>query len=333
MTDQVRVFSRSGVCIGWLRTSVDRAWSISSEASAKFYLSVYDANCNPFILNYGNLILVENSDGLPPWVGMIDQRGFEKGACVIWAYTPERYFRYRRGPRSLKLTGSAGSIFIQMIRYINSLEETVIVPGDVDSRTSQMEETLNPVVLTDDLQRIVSRSGEGYRWRPEVTRGKLTIYADWFSDMVLETGLILQDGYNVSGDHVLSESAPINNVLAYGLGNDWEKRIIEETQDSESIQQYGLRQFSDSINTESVDSIKLAALTRLDSSKQPKYSFPLSALNKDDTFKKLSPGARATYTRLVGQGFSGNETGYQSSENIIRAMVFNPGTGTVALSL
>lgn len=331
--DQVRIFSRDGVCIDQLRTSAARSWAVIAETSAKFYLSIYDPKCNPFTLNYGNLILIENSDGLPPWAGVIDQRGFENGACIIWAYTPERYFAYRRGPRSVTLTGDAGKLFTQMIQLINSLEETVIAVGDIDSDTADMQETLNPVVLTNNLRRILERSGEGYRWRPEVVRGRLTIYADWFPSLVLNTGLILQDGYNVSGNHPLSETAPVNDVLMYGLGTDWEKRIIAIAQDDAGRQQYGLRQYSESVNTPSQDSLNLAAATALNNKKQPKYSFPLSALNKDDTFKKLIPGALATYTRLVGQGFSSTGTGYESKENVIKVMSYDPADGTVGLSL
>lgn len=233
----------------------------------------------------------------------------------------------------MTLTGDAGKLFTQMIQLINSLEETVIAVGDIDSDTADMQETLNPVVLTNNLRRILERSGEGYRWRPEVVRGRLTIYADWFPSLVLNTGLILQDGYNVSGNHPLSETAPVNDVLMYGLGTDWEKRIIAIAQDDAGRQQYGLRQYSESVNTPSQDSLNLAAATALNNKKQPKYSFPLSALNKDDTFKKLIPGALATYTRLVGQGFSSTGTGYESKENVIKVMSYDPADGTVGLSL
>ncbi len=331
--DQYRIFSRDGIWIDQLRTSVERAWALVTETSAKFPLSVFDPKCNPFTLNYGNLFLIENSDGLPPWVGIIDEIGFDQGKCYVWAFTPERYFAYRRGPRRLTLKGKAGEIFAQMIDYINGLEQTVLAVGDIHSNTNAMEETLNPVVLTNNLTRVVQRSGEGYRWRPEVVHGKLTIYADWVSSLVLETGLILQDGYNISGNHPLTLSAPINDHLSYGLGADWEKRIISIAQDEDSCQQYGLRQSSDSIDTKSQDTLDVAARTTLNAFKQPSYSFPISALNKDGTFSRLTPGALATFTKLVGQGFTNNEPGYLSYDRIIRSMTYDPLQGTVGLAL
>jgi len=331
--DQYRIFSRDGILIDQLRTSAERAWALITETSAKFALSIHDLKCNTFTLNYGNLLLVENSDGLPPWVGIIDDIGFDQGKCFVWAYTPERYFSYRRGPRRLTLKGKAGDLFSQMIVYINRQEQTVLSVGDVNSKTNTMEETLNPVPLTNNLARIVQRSGEGYRWRPEVVRGKLTIYADWFPSLVLETDLILQDGYNIASSHPLTLSAPANDYLAYGLGTDWESRIISIAQDVDSRQQYGLRQASGSFNTKSQDTLNVAAQTALNTLKQPNYSFPISALNKGNTFAKLQPGALATFTKLVGQGFTNNGLGYLSYNRVVKSMVFNPLQGTVSLAI
>jgi hypothetical protein len=62
-------------------------------------------------------------------------------AALVRAYSPERYFDYRRGPQSLTLTGKAGQIFQKMINYINGLESTVLAVGDINSDTNRMEET------------------------------------------------------------------------------------------------------------------------------------------------------------------------------------------------
>lgn len=329
--DQVRIFDQDGIWIDQLRTSANRAYTLVTETSARFVISVFDEKCNPFTINYGNIVLIENSDGLPDWVGVIDDIQFDNGQCIVTAFTPERYFAYRRGPRRLTLKGRAGEIFGQLVIYVNSLEQTVLAVGDINSLTTSMEETLNPVILTNNLTRIIARSGEGYRWRPVVVRGKLTVFADWFPNLVLSTGLILQDGYNISGDHPLTFSPPMNDYLAYGLGADWDTRIISIAQDSDSRQQYGLRQASGSYNTKSPDTLKQAAQSSLDRFKQPKESFPLVALNVDDTFKQLEPGALATFTKLVGQGFSNNGTGFLSYNKVIKGMVYDPAVGTVSL--
>lgn len=331
--DQYRIFDRAGIWIEQVRTVGERAWTLVTETSAKIFLSVKDPKCNPFTLNYGNILLIENSDGLPDWVGMIDQIEFDGGKCFVWAFTPERFFAKNRGPRNLTLTGNAGSLFSQMIVYINGQESTVLAVGEINSQTNTMEETLNPVTLDNNLARIVARSGEGYRWRPVIEDGRLTIFCDWFPSLVLETGLILQDGFNITGSHPLRLSAPINDYLAYGVGASWDDRIVSISTDDESRQQYGLRQASGSFNTKSVDTLGVASRTALDLFKQPRYSFPISVINTNETFSKLKPGSLATFTKLVGQGWSNNQAGYLEYDRVVRSMVFNPANGTVDIAI
>lgn len=331
--DQTRIFSRDGIWIDQVRTAADRAWTITTETSANFSISVYDPKCNPFTLNFGNLVLIENSDGLLPWVGMIDNVSFDGGKCFVVAYTPERFFFYRRGPRRLTLKGNAGVLFTQMISYVNGIEPTVIEVGQIDSNTNAMQETLNPVILSNNLKRIVARSGEGYRWRPEVRRGKLVIFADWMPSLTLDTGLLLQDGYNITGNHPFNYAPPVNDYLTYGRGASWDNRIISESNDDLSIQAYGLRQASASVNTDDVDTLQVASETFLNKRKYPAPSFPIAALNKDDTFSRLQPGALATFTKLVGQGFTSNGLGYLSYSRIVRSMVYTPSDGTVGLAV
>ena len=331
--DQIRIFDRNGYWLDQLKATVERAWMWTTETSAMFRISIYDAKCKAYTLNYGNLILVENSDGLPAWVGMIDGRGFEKGQAVIKAFSPERYFQYRRGPRRLRLQGSAGDIFAQMIHYINNLEQTVLAVGNIESESDEMTERLNPVPVMEDLVKLVKRSREGYRWRPEVKNGKLVIYGDWFTDMALDTGLILHDGWNVAVENPIEESAPANSVLTFGAGDDWGTRLIAETADDESAQMYGLRQVSINVQTDSLAMLERTASRTLEQVKQPSIKFPLQALNVGDTFERLAVGAQSKLVRLVGSGFSGDAIGHEDTQITVRGMYYNPENGYVELTL
>ena len=134
----------------------------------------------------------------------------------------------------MTLTGDAGEIFAQMVFYVNSLEQTPLIVGNINSASGEMQETLRPTPISENLKRIIARSGEGYRWRPEINSGRLIIYCDWYPNLVLDTGLILHDGYNISGDHPLTETPPVNDVLAYGNGTNWDTRIISNAVDEAS---------------------------------------------------------------------------------------------------
>jgi hypothetical protein len=333
MEEQYRIFDQDGVWIDQLSTSVERAYGITTETSAKLALSVFDRKCHPYTINFGNSLLCENSDGLIPWAGMIDDIGFDKGYSFSWAYTPERWFLYRRGPRRLTLKGTAGEIFAQLIQQVNQIENTPIRVGNIASNSGAMEETLNPVSLIENLRRIVQRSGECYRWRPEVSNGRLTIFADWFPSTVLSTGLILQDGFNITSDHPMTMNPPRNDYLSYGEGTDWATRIISEAVDHLSIQRYGRRQASNSVRTKAQVSLDRANQVSLAQFKDPQYSFPISALNVGDTFKNLMPGALATFTQLVGQGFSSDGLGYLSYDRVVKVMNFDPNTQRVGLAI
>lgn len=333
MEEQYRIFDHDGVLIDQISTSVERAYAIATETTAKFALSVFDQKCNPHTLNYGNSILCENSDGLIPWVGMIDLLGFNKGVGLAWAFSPERWFAYRRGPRRLTLRGRAGDIFAQMIQFINRAENTPLAIGNIYSNTSIMEETLNPTLLNDNLKRIVERSGEAYRWRPEVVNGRLIIYGDWIPNVSIDNGLIFQDGYNITSDHEMSMYPPENDQLSYGSGPDWGTRIMSEALDLESIDRYGLRQGSTSVSVKAQASLDLINKLTLENFKDPQYNFPISALNVGDTFAKLAPGAMATFTQLVGQGFSNDGLGYLSENRMVTTMNFDPFTQKVGVAV
>lgn len=333
MEEQYRIFDHDGVLIDQISTSVERAYGITTETTAKFAMSVFDPKWNPHTMNYGNAILCENSDGLKPWVGMIDLLGTDRGIGMAWAWTPEHWFGYRRGPRRLTLKGRPGEVFAQMIQYINSIENTPLAVGDIFTNGSYMEETLNPVPISENLKRIISRSGECYRWRPEVVDGRLKIYGDWFPGSVLNTGLILQDGYNITPDHPVTSYPPVNDQLSYGSGTDWGTRIVSQAVDQESIGRYGLRQASTSVSTKVQGNLDIVNKLSLEAFKEPQHKFPLSVLNQGDTFQRIEPGAIASFTQLVGQAFSSDGLGFLAYDVIVRLMNFDPMTETIGVAI
>jgi hypothetical protein len=329
MMDRVRLFDRFGMQIDEIRATVERAWGLNTQTSGSFRVSYADAKCTPSNLEYGNWVLVENSDGLPDWVGMIDLREPGRDGVKITAFSPEVVFDYRIGPRSQTLAGSPGSVFAQMIDYINAQEETVLQAGNIESSGS-LEETLNPVALSDDLNRIVERSGQGYRWRPDVDLGQLTIYGDWYADMTLDTGLILHDGYNIGGLSPIRESPPVSHVLAYGNGSLWSNRLIAEAQDLESRDRYGLRQVSFNVQTPSMETLTAAAQQKLNMSHHPAPAFSLNIANVGDTFKKIAPGVQAVMVRIVAGSFFGVDLTDQVK---ILNMHYDPENGYVTPNL
>jgi len=156
----------------------------------------------------------------------------------------------RRGPVERIFSAPAGSIFEEIINLVNRAEPTPLIVGDIFRNGKAMQETINPTPLLTDLLRIKNRSGEDYAWRPVVgIDGLLTIYADWYERLGVDTDALLHEGHGggnlESKDRIMIEDGDIfNDILGYSDGITWTGRPMANVIDAESIGKYGLRQTS-----------------------------------------------------------------------------------------
>lgn len=328
--DRIRIFDRNGFPLAEFRASVERSWVIGKAGRALFnYPSRKTDVVNEKVLQFGNWILVENSQ-LPPWVGVIDTpRHWTARQVAVHAYTPERVFSWRRGPLEERLTGSAGTIFENLLAKVNAAEATIISAGQIWRGGAQRSETLNPTALNDDLKRLVERSGETYRWRPVVNElGKLVVFADWLENIGVQTGSMLQEGKhggNVeSVSNLLVEDEEIfNDILGYGEGLTWNTRPIAVLQNNESMGKYGLRQKGFEFSGVSeIATLVNNTQQKLSDLKQPLRTFHLYALNVGDTFKFINLGFLLKL-RLQSAGFFSGSVGYETNIRII-GMAYDP---------
>lgn len=318
--ERVRIFNRQGLPVAEFQAAVERSWVIGDEGRARFSYANRNAQIvNEDVLEFGNWLLVEN-DSIPPWIGVIDPpRTWQAREVQISAYTPERIFSWRRGPIEEILNLSAGNIFATLIGKINIAEPTVLRVGNI-YQSQQIQETLNPTILNDDLQRIYERSGEEYQFRPVVSNGRLVVYADWVDVLGINTQAILQsgEGGNLEDSSKLwVEDDPIlNNILAYGDGETWTSRPVAVVGDVASQQKYGLRQGVEEYSgVTNVATLQQNGNEKLKTEKQPTRTGKLSALNVGETFKHIGLGNlfRLRYDKA---GF----TGTAKYETLIRVI-------------
>lgn len=321
--ERVRIFDRNGFPLAEFRASVERSLVISGEGRAEFnYPSRKTDVVNKDVLRFGNWLLVE-SDTFPPWVGVIDTpREWSPRVVAVHAYTPEKVFGWRRGPFEEKVTGSAGAIFEKLIAKVNQEEATIIRAGDIWSGGVQREETLNPTPLSEDLERLVERSGEEYQWRPETdASGRLIVYADWVQKLGADTTALLHEGKaggNIESlsNVVVEDGEIVNDLLAYGDGITWKSRPYVIVSDVDSILDYGLRQkaeeFSGVTNT---NTLKNNGQTQVNISKDPERTYHINALNVGDTYKYIRLGNRLVL-RLENMGFTGDGLGWEATIRI-----------------
>ena len=329
-TDRVRVFDRSGVPLAEFRASVSRSWVIGGEARAQFIYPTRKTDVvNERVIQYGNWMLVQNSQ-LLAWVGVIDTpREWSTRNVIVSAYTPERVFSQRIGPLEEVLTGSAGTIFEGLVSRLNLAEQTIIRAGNIWRGGTQRQETLNPKKLSEYLKSLWQRSGEDYAWVPGVgTEGRLIVYGNWVPFLGAETGVILQEGAgggNVEAvGRVMVEDGPIvNSTLAFGEGETWKSKPNVTVTKPLSIGQFGLREdaqeYSGVTSTTTLNDNGSQHLFEL---RVPARTFAINALNVGDTFRYCRLG-NVINLRLQNIGFRGGKLGYNTRVRVI-GMGYNP---------
>lgn len=337
--EQVRIFNREGYPIAEFMTSVERSWALVGEGRALFTFSTRKTDVvNEKVLQFGNWLLVE-STALPPWVGVIDvPREWSPRVVAVHAYTPERVFGWRRGPLEEKITQPAGAIFERILSLVNENDPTVIRAGDIWKGGTVHEETLNATPLSEDLERIVERSGEEYRWRPVIDdAGRLIVYADWMQVLGSVSSALLLEGKNGGNiealNNILVEDGDIlNEVLAYGDGQSWTSRPYAIVSDAASMGKYGLRQKAENYSgVVSVVTLNDNGTELIMSQKEPMRSFHVNALNVGDTFKYLQIG-NSLKLQFENIGFTAGGLGYETTIRIV-AMAYDPTTDKNAIEL
>lgn len=292
--DRVRVFTRNGICLADLRVTVDRNMSINAEGEAEFDISRNDPNCREDYLRFGNWLLVENSK-FETWVGMIDTPLIKQRRFLhVTAYTPERLFRKRNVPRQLKLSGSAGTIFTELVNLINRAEGTIISIGDIWTGGRQFPaENLSGDTLADCLDALVERSGGEYSFTPVVHRGQLRIEANWHETMGISSYFVLEESWNISDEAsaVRIQGQIENELWGYGNGASQTDRPTATFRDDESSGWYGLMQGSRVYSDyQSADGVLKAIRAEMNTTRRPENIYAFSILDEGATFENVRSG-------------------------------------------
>lgn len=330
LNERIRIFNRQGFELATFRAMADRSWVIGKEGRCSFrYPSIKTDIVNQDLLQFGNYLLVENSR-LPAWVGIIDTpRGWDATEVEVNAYTMERMFSYRRGSLDTKYTGSAGDIFEQMVNYINSQEQTIMRAGSIWRGGSKREETINPNKLINNLEQLQERSLEEYEFVPQVSNGRLTVFANWRERLGKSTPITLNsapNGGNIETPTMTEDGDIANDVFGYGDGLTWQTRPSRPASDAVSISKYGLRQDSQEWRgVKQISTIETNNEDYLNDNKEPKKIFQVTALNVGETFDYIRIGNKAGL-KIKNIGFSNNGIGVLTNVRIL-GISYSPKNG------
>lgn len=292
--DRVRIFSRSGIGLCDPRVTAERSWFINDVGEGNFDIVTNDRNCREDYLRFGNWVLIEN-DKLESWVGMIDvPMEWHKRYVTVRLFSAERFFIYRDVPKHISLSGKSGNIFNSIINIANYAEQTIISAGDIWTGGADLpQENLSGDHLLDYIRKLAKRGNAEFEFVPVTTNGILSIKANWQQRLGKETNFPLEESYNLADDaSTLRIQGKIQNQLwGYGSGAGQFDRPVATVTDLESASKYGLREGTKSFSDyQSAGSIQNSLRGEVNRTKDPTYTYKLSALDVGSTFNNIRRG-------------------------------------------
>ncbi len=315
MTTRVTIFSKDGYFVGDIRTNPTYEYVLNATPSAgrcTFDLSLSSAKVTPKYLEFGNYVLIRNTY-LPDWIGIIVKRTWGFGSVQIMAMQAE-WILTRRITPILTYTGTAGSIFNQILSYTNGAKynEKPITPNNLFLGGVSREEKLGNDALSH-IQAVAERSGNDFDVTYNFdTNGKLYLLGNWYERKGGYTSKYLREGKNIStSERVFDEDARqlANWYEGRGDANTTGTRITATKYDDTSISKYGLMQEAGVFDGNSVmATLENNTLNKLYNLYAPQGAFDLTATEGAFSFLRIGDVYELDLNTV---GFINGGRGYQ----------------------
>lgn len=329
MPSRVTIFhSHWGTPIAEITAATTRSWVLNGVGRCQFNLATFtDTNCRREILQYGNLVLVEHiptQDGLgntrgqlPDWVGIIlPPQEWNYGLLTVTAYSAEQILKKRPMPY-IKVAGSAGGIFQQIIAYCKFFGGYPILPGHSYSSSVQTSQDLRLSAL-EELQTLAGATTQDFNVTPVVGVGrKLDLFANWYHQVGVSVGGGLTEGINGNMKlPKLTEQGDISNVTeGYNSSNDPSTRIHAEAIDTDSEADYNRLGQNQNFNVQGQAAVQGATTSYNNLHTRPTITLDLVALDAGKTFDGIAVGNIWDVT-LKSVGFFNGAIGFQAPARI-----------------
>jgi hypothetical protein len=273
---------------------MDRGWILNGYEECTFPLSTRAEAARLGNYAFGNYLVVTD-EALDIWGGYFDpnQSWSTKRRVTMQAYSGERLFETRSYPGAVKLTGTPGAIYRQIIENMNSVTPwaTLMRPGSIYDEGGTREETISATKLYDDVLRISSRSGNDFYVQPVIENGVLHFEGHWYRQRGMRKDFVLEEGINIEGkDDIMEYQGDIwNYIFAYGNASTWAERVTRTLFDEESIGRHGARMYALAVDSNDPATVEAYGAAFLKVYKNPRRSFNLVAmpnrLREDEVYK------------------------------------------------
>lgn len=248
---RILVGDRDGYLRGELTAEVAGiAWKLNEYAQARLTMSQKDATAQERLLRPGNRVLIQFSNGLPDWGGVIDTpRRWRDGLIDVTAYSAEYVLTWRvtgRGRYFRQVT--AGEIFRSLIQEAAPLGLTVgqvWFGGEAHSPSYHYRELYD--IVTDSLTQRIERADWDVRAR--LVNGQILFVANYYERKGIDYGrrVALLEGVNAVRATLDEQGQIANEVFLAGNGTGWGEtnRLYSTASDTNSQGRYGLRQVAE----------------------------------------------------------------------------------------
>lgn len=329
---RVLVFDRGGTMLAELQPELGRVtWRLNDVSRITFRLRKNDPKATQANLQYGNRLLIQFSNGLPDWGGVIDPPRDWSGAGLVGvtAYSGAYLLGWRQTDRGRYFDKeTAGGIFRRVISEsgLGIQIGEVWTGGGVHSPSYHFEDYLT-IVRDSICERLESCD---FEITPELESQELVFYAhlrEVQGSTKPYTRLI--EGHNLTDNiRLLEQGTIVNSWDMAGDGTTWgDDRLITHQEDLTSIGEYDLRQGSAvQVGVTAQSTLDQTARIKLAESKDPHVMLELEALDTAPA-RFVEYGVGDTVRVLLPSfGFGG----YDAQVRIL-AREYDPARGTCKL--
>ena len=334
MEQRLTVFAKSGDPIAELDAAVNASWVQGEVGSLEFSISTRDPKFSQRNLQFGNLILFE-SDLLPAWGGLIwPPRFWQPGQLTVQARSAEFQFTRRilngggRMPAGgRKLTGTAASLFAQLIELGNQQADLRIEPGTLVEAGEPLSVELRQQSLWEALKELETNSGQEWWLEPERDAdNRLLFKAHWAPVRGRQRNYALLEGKHLALIGRAAEAGDLlNRVLVLGEGETQKPSSLAIDARSQAL--YGPTFFAEFVETADQAVLNARAKELLRQHAQPRLRFQARVLG-EPALKQLRLGDSYPIV-LESAAFSAGTAPfrarllameYQSAQNALKAV-------------
>lgn len=249
MADAIKVgiYDRSGRKIDEVRYNFQSvSWITNGVGQLPITLPYSNSKTTQDNVKLGNLVAVQFSNGLPDWAGVMDTPQRQTSTDVsITVYSAERLLEFRETTKTLRVSGSPGNIFKQIIDDINSTFDTGIRLGTISTEGDATEREYHYTNALSAVQELSRTFNQDWAILPFLDeQGKLTFTANWWTQRGFDRSsvVVLEEGKNA--EFTLEQQGRIaSRVRAAGAGGSWgDARLVATANNEDTRTLYGFRE-------------------------------------------------------------------------------------------